>query len=293
MEETRETLCIWHDGCLDGFGAAWALSQALGEGNVVFYPATYGDPLPADDLMVGRDVYLVDFSYDLAGMTHIARTADRVVVLDHHATAENALTPLLQIGTIEGRFTTDMSGAMLTWQWFFPDREPPALLQHISDRDLWRFRMEGTREVIASLFSYPKELAVWTYLMGRNVIELRHEGAALLRDHHQKIDEYLAYAQLPITIAGYNVPAANVPPAWASDAGHKLAADAPFSVTFWVAQDDIRVSLRSRADGGVSVRKIAEAHGGGGHDNAAGFRIESWDDLIDTPIEGRPELALH
>ena len=39
-----------------------------------------------------------------------------------------------------------------------------------------------------------------------------------------------------------------------------------------------RVSLRSKGD--VDVSSIAESHGGGGHKNAAGCRVEGdWDDL--------------
>jgi bifunctional oligoribonuclease and PAP phosphatase NrnA len=44
------------------------------------------------------------------------------------------------------------------------------------------------------------------------------------------------------------------------------------AVLFWPASSDVRVSLRSR--GAVDVSKLAEKFGGGGHRNAAGFRVD-------------------
>lgn len=284
--ERKPVLCIWHDGCLDGFGAAWALTYALGRDNVELYGATYGEAVPADELLVDREVYLVDFSFPADQLRHIAAVAKRVVVLDHHATAEEALSPLLADGTVEGCFEKDRSGALLTWHWFFPEAKPPKLIEHISDRDLWRFHLSGTEAVMASLGSYPKDLAMWSELMALDVAEMVEEGKALLRDHYRKIDDYLRYAVMPITVAGYTVMAANVPPAWASDAGNQLSKMGPFSVTFWIARDTIHVSLRSDKKTGISVREIAEIHGGGGHANAAGFRLDSWSSLRVAPLPG-------
>lgn len=287
-QRRKPILCIWHDGCLDGFASAWVVTQALGTSRVELFGATYGHPVPPDEVLEGREVYLVDFSYPEDAMRHIAACAERTVVIDHHATAEDALKPLLDDGTIEGIFDMDKSGALLTWEWFFPNGTVPALIRHVSDRDLWRFHLKGTREVMATLGSHVKELGLWTELMGTSIDELIGEGRSILRDHHRKIDSFLHYGAFPMTVAGHDIMAANVPPVWASDAGHKLAQSHPFALLFWVAEDVIHVSLRSRQDGGVNVRRIAEAHGGGGHDHAAGFRLKKWSDLRLTAL---PEEA--
>lgn len=80
-------LCIYHGGCDDGFGAAWAVRHALGD-TVEFHPGAYGKPPPS---CRGRDVLLVDFSYKRPIMADIAGEARSVLVLDHHKTAKEDL----------------------------------------------------------------------------------------------------------------------------------------------------------------------------------------------------------
>ena len=53
------------------------------------------------------------------------------------------------------------------------------------------------------------------------------------------------------------------------------------------AQGDIRVNLRSS---GAAVNEIAKKYGGGGHLQAAGARVNSWD-TIDEMIQDLDQLA--
>lgn len=57
-----------------------------------------------------------------------------------------------------------------------------------------------------------------------------------------------------------------------SDAGHELAKGQPFAACYWDTPQGRVFSLRSSADG-VDVAEIAKQYGGGGHRNAAGFRV--------------------
>ena len=57
-----------------------------------------------------------------------------------------------------------------------------------------------------------------------------------------------------------------------SDAGHLMAQNEPFAVCYWDTPDGRVFSLRS-TDDGLDVQKIAVSYGGGGHRNAAGFRM--------------------
>jgi len=44
------------------------------------------------------------------------------------------------------------SGCVLTWQHFFHDLKPPKILLHIEDRDIWRFKLDDTREITTALY---------------------------------------------------------------------------------------------------------------------------------------------
>jgi uncharacterized protein len=73
-------------------------------------------------------------------------------------------------------------------------------------------------------------------------------------------------------IGGYNVPIANLPSVFTSDAGHELAQGEAFGGCYWDTPRGRVFSLRS-TDSGIDVSEIAKLYGGGGHRNASGFRV--------------------
>lgn len=269
----EKILCIYHGNCADGFGAAWAVRHAYGAENVEFHAGVYGDPPPD---VSGRGVILVDFSYKRPVLIEMAQRAKWLRIIDHHKTAAEDLRelhfePALDGCAVEILFDMERSGAGLAWDVLHPGVSRPALIDHIEDRDLWRFKLEGTREIQANLFSYPYDFDVWDRLMNTDPRELRREGAAIERKHVKDIAELLAVTKRPMRIGGYDVLVANLPYTLASDAGNALAKEAPFGATYYDTAEHRIFSLRSIGDFDVSA--IAKAYGGGGHRNAAGFRM--------------------
>jgi uncharacterized protein len=264
-------LCIYHGLCADGFTAAWVVWKSFGEGNVDFHAATHGDPPPE---VGNRDVYVVDFSYPRPVIEEMARHARKLTVIDHHITAAQELEGLLRNdGIVDGMFDMEKSGCLLTWEWFFKNRQPPQALLAVNDRDLWKFELPWTREIFLALTSYPYDFATWDTTMEDDRLEsLRQEGVTLSRKQQRDIAEIIAAGNHLITIAGHTVPACNVPSIWASDAGHILAQGHPFAACFWIDGDKIAFSLRSTPDG-LDVSEIAKQFGGGGHQHAAGFKL--------------------
>lgn len=266
---SRKPICIYHGNCADGFGAAWVFKN-FADREFDFHAGVYQDAPPDVD---GRDVYLVDFSYKLPVVEQLRECASRLVLIDHHKTAIDDLRPLIDSGAIEALVDLRSSGAMLAWQWFNGNMTaPPMLLRHIEDRDLWRFALEGTREIQACVFSHPYDFAVWDRLMAADPQSLRAEGAAIERKHFKDIREFIAAAKREMKIAGYQVPVLNAPYFWSSDAGHIMADGYPFAACYWDTPSGRVFSLRS-TDAGLDVSEIAKQYGGGGHRNAAGFRI--------------------
>ncbi len=262
-----KTICIYHKDCSDGFGAAWVVNKAL-NGFVELHPASYGDEPPC---VRGRDVVMVDFSYKRDVIDEMARQCNSLLILDHHKTAEADLEGVFDNPKVTGVFDMDRSGAMLAWDWYFLGKLAPTLISHIQDRDLWRFDLQCTREVMAAVFSYPQRIEVWNGLMRGGMQEvLRTEGFAILRDHDKNLQQQLKATVRRSKIGGYDVPVANVPYYMASDAGHILGEGEPFAATYYDAEDGRHFSLRSAAEG-IDVSEVAKRYGGGGHKHAAGF----------------------
>lgn len=279
-------LCIYHGNCADGFGAAWVVRKFFGRDGVDFHAGVYGNPPPD---VAGRDVILVDFSYKRPVLSDMAASARSILILDHHKSAAEDLADLPappsahpdhpELGGwmpnkgMYAAFDMSRSGASLAWDYFFPHQPRPLLINHIEDRDLWRFAIAGTREIQATVFSYPYDFEIWDRLMGADDMQpLVHEGAAIERKHHKDVAELVSVTRRSMKIGGHIVPAANLPYTLTSDAGHLMAADAPFAACYWDTPEGRVFSLRSREDG-ADVSEIAKLYGGGGHKHASGFRV--------------------
>ncbi|MCQ4271052.1 phosphohydrolase [Pseudomonas kuykendallii] len=279
MAEQERVICIYHGGCADGFGAAYAVWRALGR-DVEFHPAKYGSAPPD---VAGAVVLVVDFSYPLETLQAMADVAEQVLVIDHHKTAAEALAALpeapmgyhawrqreLRLSAI---FDIRRSGAGLTWDFLNPGWGRPALVDYIEDRDLWRFSLSATREVMAGLFSYPQEFEVWAHFMEGGVRQLLQDGKAIERKQRQDVAAVIRSSLRRMMIGDHDVPVVNAPYTMASDVGHVLLEGEPFAATYYDAAEERVFSLRS-SDNGVDVGAISEQYGGGGHRNASGFRV--------------------
>lgn len=263
LKDQSVEVCIYHENCADGFGAAWAVHKALGS-SVSYRPSQYGR---AVDIVNYRDrsILLVDFSWDRATLEAVLEVAHQVIVLDHHASAIHALSHF-EHPRFQAVLDTNRSGAMLAWNSFHSEPAPD-LIRHIEDYDLFRRILPGTDEIHIAITSYPFEFAVWDAF---DVELLRAEGANILRWMLTQID-ILAKMARTIHFAGFEVPVVNAPRCFADRLGDKLAENHPFAVVWTELTDDIRFSLRSRHEGGQVVNVIAETFGGGGHPHAAGF----------------------
>lgn len=247
-----------------------------------YHAGVYQQPPPD---VTDREVYLVDFSYKASVVEQMLLKAQSVTLIDHHKTALEDLAPLkarwaADPGAVDGDnfgWFCDMerSGATLAWDYLFPNEPRPLLLGHIEDRDLWRFKLPGTREIQANVFSHEYTFAQWDKLMSANQAELLRmtaAGAAIERKHHKDIAELVAVCKRRLTIGGVEVWAASLPYTLTSDAGHLMAAGEPFAACYWDTADGRVFSLRSQEDG-ADVSEVAKMYGGGGHVHASGFKV--------------------
>jgi uncharacterized protein len=262
-------VCIYHGNCADGFTAAWVVRQAQGS-EVEFIPGFY-QTVPPD--VAGKIVYMVDFSYKRPVMESLIGQAEKFIHIDHHDTAIKAMEGF-DPPNLEKFYSPDNteSGAMLAWQYFYPNVEVPQFIKHIDDRDRWKFLLPGTREIQANVFSYDYTFENWDMLVQQNLDEQILQGTAIERRMAKDVKELLGVVVRRMNIAGFNVPVANVPYQYGSDICHALCKNEPFAAYYYDKPSGREFGLRS-AEGGVHVGDIAVKYGGGGHEHASGFRI--------------------
>lgn len=202
-------LVIYHANCADGFGAAFAAWLKFGD-EAEYVPFKYNEGINQDKVL-GREVYILDFSFPKDLMECIFEDAKKVIWLDHHKTAFEMWCGGIPDSGIHSNFgdpfydyqtshtivlDNNKSGAMIAWEYFHPGTEVPLLIKHIDDYDRWQFKIEKTKEFNKALWSYaPWSFEQWEnfFPLGAPTIvnwrmeDMYKEGAAILRAHDQNV----------------------------------------------------------------------------------------------------------
>jgi hypothetical protein len=164
-------ICIYPANSTDGFTAAWIVHKALGEADLV----AAGKDLP---VVTFRDVVIVGFTYKRSILEEMIARCRTLLVLDHHDEAVRAdlgaLPPVSWSWAAHQRRDADTkfgavldpqrSAAQIAWDFFFPGRSRPLLVDYVADRDLRRFKLRLSRRVNAFVSSHKRALANWDEL---------------------------------------------------------------------------------------------------------------------------------
>jgi len=279
MSKPSSILVIYHAQCPDGFAAAlaaniWFEQQRISE-NISYHAGQHGT-LPPD--CTNKEVYIVDFSYKRDTLIAMCHQAKQVTLIDHHISALKDLENLEhEVNNIKIYFDMEHSGAILSWQHFF-ESPAPLLFQHIEDRDIWKFELKNTNDIMSAVVSYPMDFKLWnSWLEDDNSLEkLKLEGKVLNRERNKLVHKYKKRARSG-EIAGYNIPIVNAPSSIASDLLQELSANKPFAASYEDREDRRVWQLRSSGEQGLDVSEIASQYGGGGHKRASGFSTEIQD----------------
>jgi hypothetical protein len=279
---------LYHHHCADGFAAAFAAWLVLGD-SARYVPVNYNEQVPSG---IGADdeVYVLDFCYPRAVLEALHASTKRLVVLDHHATAEPEMR-----GLDYCRYEPNLSGCVLAWQCFHCFAPLPWLFHWIQQRDLgwcWHEAKKdqcelNIHELYAGLWlGTARTFQDWNFWLTFAERDLERTKVVLFDrgDAIATATNIMIHAKLPDThwlcLDGHTVPAVNA--CWhQSELGNLLAerhSTAPFSVVWFALQDptQIKLSLRARdgsaVDCGQLLRRVFGERGGG-HAKTAGATI--------------------
>lgn len=261
----KDKILITHGQCSDGFGAAWSIWKKYGN-EINYYFVTHNEK-PMD--FKNKKILFTDFAYEREDMINLSKKND-VFVIDHHIYALNDLK-----GLDNTFFDMSKSGAVLAWENTFPDVKVPLLLKYVEDRDLVKYEMPYSLEILSVLDTIPKDFESWNYFekeLENNFEEVLQEGIFLRRKFEQTLND-ITKNPLLINIDG-NVGLAVNAGSWdfSSYAAEKISENADFGMSWFKNKEgDIKCSFRSK--NGFDVNKLAQKIGGGGHKNSAGATI--------------------
>lgn len=216
-------------------------------------------------------------------------------------------------------FDLQKSGARLAWEHFQPGQATPLALRHIEDQDVWRFALPGTRAFCRALRLQPFEFAIWHDIVRQSpentsarYREMLGQGEAIELFFQKEVQDLASSAlRMPAYLRGEPVDALqalrhgqpiisagdlawhsvsgtaiNTNALFASELGNALAEqNGTFGLIWQLAGDgEVKVSLRSK--GSFDVATLAARYGGGGHRNAAGFRLPAMQFLTEILRQG-------
>ena len=275
LEPSLVDCVIYHAHCTDGFGAAYSAWKLLGN-RAEYHACTHGQKPPD---VKGKNVVVLDFSFDNKTTKKMIKQAANLLVIDHH---KSAVVELHDIANTH--FDMTKSGAMLSWEWFHPGKEPPKFIQYIMDRDLWKWELPYSKEFSAAFDMVPFEFEEFEKYEDDSVFDDAVKRGSYILAYSKTVIKKVCDKAVPKKLHGHDVMVVNSSH-WMSEIGSRLAPDCDFALIWYYdhAKQECKVSLRAFHDN-IDVSEISKKFGGGGHKKAAGFTLKGKmviDDIFD------------
>lgn len=295
---------IYHKDCLDGFAAAYLLVKAIEKvtGEYYLYPMHYGDAVPD---ITDSSVLIVDFSLPMDILVDLAGKNYGVYLTDHHASAFKMLAEeYSDVEDIPTDATFEYSDGNINLDIYLDNNRSGCgiirdfvkdmvfgeycyitdllnahsrllkVINAIEDRDLWRFLLPDTEVYAAIMSDVSKTVESWDrifYELTDTEFDKIFSRAKTIKEVHNTMAGEAASKATLIDFQGMKIPVLNCT-SLISLTNDKMDKDTGISMTYFISSDPVViVSLRSRGD--INVGKMAEKYGGGGHKNAAGFKL--------------------
>jgi len=268
---------IYHGGCADGFTSAFSCYYYNKINNtnkeITYHYADFSKPNPN---VKGKNVLICDFSYKYPILCDMIQSANKLVILDHHKTAEADLKAIPDENKV---FRMDHSGAYITWKYFNQsDSSVPRLITYVEDNDIWLKKQPNTREFTSYLFSMPMTFDEYEKFLDDNYIDntVFPIGSGMMKQNESFILQGIRRSTPTfINIDGkfyFNV-VLNTS-ILKSELGNRVLSEYPncdFSTMYNYDNltNETWLSLRSD-DMKTDVSEIAKKYNGGGHRSASG-----------------------
>lgn len=275
LEPNSVDCVIYHANCTDGFGSAFSAWKLLGN-RAEYHACTHGCKPPD---VKGKNVVILDFSFDNKTTKKLIKDANNLLVIDHH---KSAMVELHDISNTI--FDMNKSGATMAWEWFHPGKEAPKFIQYITDRDLWKWELPYSKEFSAAFDMVPYQFEEFEKFEDDSVFDDAVKRGSYILAYSKTVIKKVCEKAILKKYKGKNVYVVNSSH-WMSEIGAKLSPDCDFALIWYYSHEDqhTRVSLRSFHEH-IDVSEIAKEFKGGGHRKAAGFTLAKdihIDDIFD------------
>ncbi len=266
-EPLKDIVVIYHANCQDGFGSAFIAHKKFGD------EASYilcSDRVTPPEGLVDKEVYILDFSYPKEVLLELERTNKRLVIIDHHISAEEAVKSVK-----EYVFAIDHSASHLSWKYFINDKIP-FFIEMLEIIDLAKDKHDAKVNLITYILSKPYTFENYEELLNdfnnSEALEKIEVFGKVQHDYLELLIDAIIDEPDFVEFEGYTVPCVNLslPINEKSISLRKLYTKyPPFAMSYRFDDGLLKVSLRG--SGEVDLTVLAGKYGGGGHRSSSGF----------------------
>ncbi|MBR6355920.1 MAG: hypothetical protein IKR92_03590 [Alphaproteobacteria bacterium] len=285
-------LCIYHIADHDGKGSAAIVKSKFPETELM--GLNHDMEIPYEEIEKHDKVVICDIALPVKYMFELNKKID-LTWIDHHVSVINEYEELMQSGeyeAIKGKREVGTAALVLTWQYFYPEKELPEGLRLLGLNDIYDLRDRRVRpfEYAVQTFGVNRPTdKIWTQLINNelNIKEMVEKGNAILswvRHRNYRLVRGMAFES---EYNGLRCICSNMAQGQ-SEFFDSLEnnRDFDFMVNFFMNKKNRWNLTFYTYKNNVDVSKIAAEFGGGGHAKAAG--ASSLKELPEFLLNGKP-----
>ena len=285
-------LCIYHIADHDGKGSAAIVKSKFPETELM--GLNHDMEIPYEEIEKHDKIVICDIALPVKYMFELNKKID-LTWIDHHISVINEYEELMKSGEyepIKGKRETGTAALVLTWQYFYPDKELPEGLRLLGLNDIYDLRDRRVRpfEYAVQTFGVNRPTdKIWMQLINNevNIKEMVDKGNAILswvRHRNYRLVRGMAFES---EYKGLRCICSNMAQGQ-SEFFDSLEnnRDFDFMVNFFMNKKNRWNLTFYTYKNDVDVSKIAAEFGGGGHAKAAG--ASSLEKLPDFLLNGKP-----
>jgi nanoRNase/pAp phosphatase (c-di-AMP/oligoRNAs hydrolase) len=269
-------LCIYHIADHDGKGSAAIVKSIYPE--IELMGLNHDMEIPYDEIIKHDKIIVCDISLPVDFMFKLSQEKD-FVWIDHHISVieqyENKLKTE-NLEPIKGLRRVGTAAMLLTWEYFYPNKEAPLGIKLLGLNDIFDLRDKRVRA-----FEYAMQAIgvnkptdkVWEELIEdkMDIASMVEKGKAILSYIRNRNFRLVRAEAFVSEFEGYKCICANMPQGYSEfyDSLDNIK-DYDVMVNFFMNKKNCWNLSFYTAKDNVDVSKIAEKFGGGGHAKAAG-----------------------
>lgn len=291
----KPNVVITHYPCSDGATSEAVIRKFYNDDSIEYIKGDYGDAKRAGfideliDKVRGKHVFMADFSYKANEIQGLITSAESIVILDHHITAQaelenfkleafytvNEIEELLKEQKCVALFDMEECGSSLTWKFFYNDIAIPPFVERIKDIDLGRHKMPRSTDFLWFTRAIPINGASYLpFLDVSTEDELTKflDKGVVIRQYVETTADRIIENAIEGEYEGFTFKYVTTDYAFASEISSRFVREGyDLGITGYFTKASFGLSIRSRE--GVDCSILAKAWGGGGHKQAAGVNI--------------------